>query len=47
MPLSGTKDDHFSCFHSSCQLGLKMSITFDEVANLKSRGIANVVRHFE
>ena len=23
MPLGGTKDEHFSCFHSSCQLRLK------------------------
>ena len=22
MPLGGAKDEHFSCFHSSCQLGL-------------------------
>ena len=22
MPLSGAKDEHFSCFYSSCQLGL-------------------------
>ena len=22
MPLGGAKDKHFSCFHSSCQLGL-------------------------
>ena len=22
MPLDGTKDEHFSCLHSSCQLGL-------------------------
>ena len=25
MPLSGAKDEHFSCFHSSCQWGLKGS----------------------
>ena len=24
MPLGGSKDKHFSCFHSSCQLGFKM-----------------------
>ena len=23
MPLGGTKDEHFSCFHRSCQLGLR------------------------
>ena len=22
MPLGGAKDEHFTCFHSSCQLGL-------------------------
>ena len=22
MPLGGSKDEHFSCFHSSCQLGV-------------------------
>ena len=26
MPLGGAKDDHFSCFHSSCQLGLKQEL---------------------
>ena len=24
--LGGTKDEHFSCFHSSCQLGLTREI---------------------
>ena len=24
MPLCGAKVEHFSCFHSSCQLGLKI-----------------------
>ena len=25
MPLGGTKAEHFSCFHSSCQLGLRFA----------------------
>ena len=24
MPLGGAEDEHFSCFHSSCQLGLRV-----------------------
>ena len=31
MPLGGAKDEHFSCFHRSCQLGLNQEfylITF-------------------
>ena len=28
MPLGGAKDEHFSCFHSSCPLGLsKLPVT--------------------
>ena len=27
MPLGGAKDEHCSCFHSSCQLGLINKIT--------------------
>ena len=29
MPLGGAKDGHFSCFHSSCQLRLRLkAMTF-------------------
>jgi hypothetical protein len=28
MTLGGTKDEHFSCFHRSCQLGSKDSTSF-------------------
>ena len=32
LPLSGAKDAHFSCFHSSCQLGLKATCKSKYVA---------------
>ena len=28
MPLGGAKDEHFSCSHSSCQLGIKISTRY-------------------
>ena len=31
MPLDGAKDDHFNCFHSSRQLGLKMEVSISSI----------------
>ena len=28
MPIDGSKDVHFSCFHSSCQWGLSQSVSY-------------------
>jgi hypothetical protein len=34
MPLGGAKDEHFSCFHSSCQLGLTVWESFMAIKKL-------------
>ena len=35
MPLGGAEDEHFSCFHSSCQLGLKYSFLVQNRVKLR------------
>ena len=37
MSLGGAKDEHFSCFHSSCQLGLKNRRSSDGICGKKGR----------
>ena len=48
MPLGGAKDEHFSCFHSSCHWGLriKQKIWFSQVQVYKNRPTAYFCLHF-
>ena len=44
MLIGGAKDEHFSYFHSSCQLGLKKRVT---TCRLTSYSIVNVILLFQ